>query len=133
MDLIRVFEELLPDVDIFDSDATGAATYPYVLVLSTTNDRGREAVISGEGVADRVIVRVVGVQAEQARRLLLWVRKQLGSLNLTRDGVNLQMRFAGSPRPPQVDRTIMLENSNTNPVFIDDEYEAYWQGEQSCL
>lgn len=133
MDLMSVFEEVLPGVDVFDSDATGATVYPYVLVLSTTHDRGREAVISGEGVTDRVIVRAVGVRAEQARRLLLWVRKQLGSLNLTRGGVNLQMRFVGSPRPPQVDRTIMLEASNTNPVFIDDEYEAYWQGEEPCL
>lgn len=133
MDVAGVVQELLPWAEVFDTDATGAVVYPYVLVLSTAHDRDREAVISDGGATDRVTLRAVGVRAEQARRTLLQARKQLAGLNLTRDGLNLQLRWAGSPRPPQVDRTIMLEDSNTNPVFIDDEYEAYWQGEKSCL
>lgn len=133
MDVAGVVQELLPWANVFDTDATGATVYPYVLVLSTTHDRDREAVISDGGATDRVTLRAVGVRAEQARRTLLQARKQLVGLNLTRDGVNLQLRWSGSPRPPQVDRTIMLEDSNTNPVFIDDEYEAYWQGGKQCL
>ena len=125
--MIELIERLLPKLPVYDSDATGAKSYPYLLILSTFQDQGRESDYGCGDSESAVIVRAVGVTPEQARKALMYARSQLAGLNTSDGRVNWQARFDGCPRPAQVDRVVTVEDSNSHPVFIDDEYTFYRQ------
>lgn len=125
--MIELIERLLDKVPVYDSDATGTKSYPYLLILSTFQDRGQESEYGCGDSEAAVTVRAVGVSPEQARKVLLYSRSHLAGLNLNDGGVNWQARFDGCPRPVQVDRAVTIEDSDSHPVFIDDEYSFYRQ------
>lgn len=115
------------NIEIFDSDATGAKTNGYILVLGATPSRGEEESLTTESGQSGIIVRAVGVDARHARTVLLKTRELLFGKMVQLPQAWVSFQFDGCPRPAQIDRILPETTTNTNRVFIDDEYTVYIQ------
>lgn len=110
---------------IYDSDATGAQTDYYILVIGAATTRTTQEDLASGGCESAVIIRIVGVSPQQARRMLLKTRSLLrGFQDVSEEGTAVFV-WDGCPRPVQVERVQRSDSTASNLCFIDDEYTVY--------
>lgn len=114
-------------VPVFDSYVTDEELQDtYILLLSPLPNDGRESTLSGAPSQVDLIVRAVGVSAEQVRALLAEARSRLRGLHVASDWQRFAFQWDGSPRPIQVDQQ-SKNRLGTFPAYLDDEYTVYIQ------
>lgn len=123
--LIDTIKHLLGDLPVFDSDATEATGYPYVLILGATPSRGSEEDVAVVSSQSSIIVRAVGISAEHARAVLMRTRGRLRGQSGSSNGYLWSFQWDGAPRPTQIERLVRAGETDTNVAFIDDEYTVY--------
>lgn len=124
IEAVRQALQELP-VEIFDEDATGATVDHYILVLGATISRGREEDLGGQDAQSDLIIRAVGVNARHARKILILARERLARARVETAAGWVSFRFDSCPRSAQVDTVKPAAGTNTNRVFVDDEYTVF--------
>ena len=109
-------------IGVYDNDATEADNSWYVLLVGGMPGRGREEDVCGRSFQADLIVRAVGVDAGHARDILAATRQRLRGLHAVSQSHALAFHWDGTPRAPVVERVVRNETTDTNSVFIDDEY-----------
>lgn len=114
---------------LYDSDATGATKYPYVLLLPPAGGLDPEHTLGGPRTAilDEFMVRAVGAAADSVRGVLGRTRDVLGDLGrpVTFDTAKWRVTLTRQPGPVpvQVDRDSPITGTNTYPLFATDFYD----------
>lgn len=124
---IKARLEALPWM-VYDSDATGVTTYPYVLLLPPAGGLSDDFALSGPRghIDDEVMVRAVSPNADAVRGVLNRCREAL-----TNNGRPLHFNTASwrvtlvrqpGAVPILVDRDVTLTTSDRHPLFATDFY-----------
>ncbi|MGJ9505389.1 hypothetical protein ACX3T3_05510 [Actinotignum schaalii] len=113
---------------VYDGDATEAAGPPYVIIDYALATRSDEEPVEGAPTRADVTVRAVGVNAQQARTLLEACRRLLRGHTVEGEYARYSFQLDGCPRGVVVDRTVRNRATDTNLVFVDDEYSVFIEG-----
>ncbi|MBM9432340.1 hypothetical protein [Flaviflexus equikiangi] len=112
---VPVFDSFVSDEELQDT---------YILLISPLPNEGDESPLSGSPSQADLIVRAVGVSADQVRALLSEVRSRLRGLHVASDWQRFAFQWVGSPRPIQVDGQ-SKNRLGTFPTYLDDEFVVY--------
>lgn len=113
---------------LFDSDATGATKYPYVLLLANAGGADAETSLGGPrgAVLDDFMVRAVGVSADSVRGVLGRTREVLTDRGrpVTFDTAAYRVTLTRDPGavPVLVDRDVTVTGTSSHPLFATDHY-----------
>jgi hypothetical protein len=114
---------------VYDSDASGATRYPYILLLAPAGGLDPEHSLGGPrmGVADEVLVRAVALDAEGVRGVLARSRTVLTRegrpLTFDVDGWRVTLSRQAGGLPLTVDRDATVTGMNRHPQFATDFYD----------
>lgn len=115
---------------VFDSDATGATTLPYVLLLPPAFGQHPEHPLGGprRAIGDELMVRAVGASADAVRGVLarsrtVYTRDGLRPLTFDAAGWRVTLSLRPEPTPVHVDRDTTPTATNAHPLFATDFYD----------
>lgn len=115
---------------VFDSDATGATTMPYLLILPPAGGQHPEHALGGprRAVSDELMVRAVAASADAVRGVLGRSRTVFtgtGLRPLTFDTAAWRVTLSLRPgaTPVLVDRDTTMTSTNVHPLFATDFYD----------
>lgn len=121
---VEAIRTLLAPIPVHYADATGATSYPYVLVWSTPGGDDIEIPVGDDGAwSDLVGVTSVDTTANNALLLAAKVRLLLDGATLPVDDRHARLHLRkGLGQAVQPDREVTLPGTNRHPCFQVDRY-----------
>lgn len=106
------------------ADATGVASYPYVLLWSTPGTDDVEPTLTGDGAwSDLIGATTVDTTGLNVLATINQVRTALDGAVLDVDGRHVRLHLQRSlSLPVTVDRSLTITATNTHPCFAVDRY-----------